>query len=426
MPNVSSFFVKKLPAKTTEADLRAAFTPYGAVQHVKVLKGRRAFIDVVELDASTAASISIPISAGFVNVLGVRCPVGINTSLAGVASEPDERQLIIHECSICQQQFASARKLAAHLSDGSAHRAPPPAWTPSRLDEFDLASQAMVSMLDDAGRSALDYYLAHALPQWPEMPCIVAHIATRHPTSLRVKELVESVECFRLVGQFFYERWKQRGLTTLLDLACGHGLVGVLLAYRFPQLRVVCVDLERRRCWAHYQEAWGVEGRAAEGHAAPLDNLTFREADVADVTRWDARAAGTEQQLMGPHTAVVCCHACNEANLIVLQAARQCSADWAVMPCCLPDGIYGFDCRKLADDGVRYSIMIGLIAGQFNAAKVRLIDRRITNRNLLLLGPSRTGGTAVSSTDVLLPQSGRTHRFIAPQSLAAVDQIEVV
>ena len=32
--HVLSYFVKKLPAKNTEADLCAAFTPYGAVQHV--------------------------------------------------------------------------------------------------------------------------------------------------------------------------------------------------------------------------------------------------------------------------------------------------------------------------------------------------------------------------------------------------------
>ena len=30
---------------------------------------------------------------------------------------------------------------------------------------------------------------------------------------------------------------------TIYDIACGHGLLGTLFAYRFPKAQVICVDL---------------------------------------------------------------------------------------------------------------------------------------------------------------------------------------
>ena len=41
----------------------------------------------------------------------------------------------------------------------------------------------------------------------------------------------------------------------IYDLACGHGLLGVLLARRFEDVEVVCVDLERREGFEYYCEA---------------------------------------------------------------------------------------------------------------------------------------------------------------------------
>ena len=53
---------------------------------------------------------------------------------------------------------------------------------------------------------------------------------------------------------------------------------GCFLAYRFPELRVCCVDMERRACFAHYQEAFLAEGKPAPGHINALDN-TLNDAD---------------------------------------------------------------------------------------------------------------------------------------------------
>jgi hypothetical protein len=119
---------------------------------------------------------------------------------------------------------------------------------------------------------------------------------------------------------------------------------------------------------------------------------------------------------------VVCVHACNEANLIVLRRCRDVGATFAVMPCCLPEGIYGTDCRRLPDQ-LRYPAMVGMLAAQFRALRVRValsltptarslvaleiwleiewrggrghtvqiraIDSRITNRNMVCMGPAR-------------------------------------
>ena len=64
---------------------------------------------------------------------------------------------------------------------------------------------------------------------------------------------------------------------TIYDLACGHGLGGMLLAYRFPDVKVVCVDIDRRPCWNTYREAFEKFGvKAKEDDVAVTSNLTFQ------------------------------------------------------------------------------------------------------------------------------------------------------
>ena len=96
--------------------------------------------------------------------------------------------------------------------------------------------------------------------------------------------------------------------------------------------------MERRACFAHYQDAFLAEGKPPPGHIDALDNLRFEERDVA-----------SPEIALGKHSAVVCVHACNEANLLVLRRCRDASATWAVVPCCLPEGLHGTDCRHLPD-----------------------------------------------------------------------------
>lgn len=72
-------------------------------------------------------------------------------------------------------------------------------------------------------------------------------------------------------------------MNRIYDLACGHGLVGMLLAYRFPRKQVVAVDLERRQAWDAYMQAWSRCGQKLPGWDHPLANVEFREDDLKSV-----------------------------------------------------------------------------------------------------------------------------------------------
>ena len=47
-----------------------------------------------------------------------------------------------------------------------------------------------------------------------------------------MKELFESVEAFRAADNFIIACQRHRPIRRIVDVACGHGLVGLLLAYR--------------------------------------------------------------------------------------------------------------------------------------------------------------------------------------------------
>lgn len=61
----------------------------------------------------------------------------------------------------------------------------------------------------------------------------------RHPSSLRVKELWETVETYLLIERQISIVKGRKGsgegqrIDSIYDLACGHGLLGVLLAHRY-------------------------------------------------------------------------------------------------------------------------------------------------------------------------------------------------
>jgi hypothetical protein len=141
---------------------------------------------------------------------------------------------------------------------------------------------------------------------------------TNHPKSLRVKELFETVDAFVLlvrqisllqaraaataprathskiesgngnddngaaaVGNSRVGDGNGKPIHRIYDLACGHGLLGVLLAIRFTDIEVVCVDLVRRDGFDHYSDAF-------RQTAAGASTATGSVADAAN-----ASAAGT-------------------------------------------------------------------------------------------------------------------------------------
>jgi SAM-dependent methyltransferase len=239
-----------------------------------------------------------------------------------------------------------------------------PLWHPDLLDRDPMDSNAMVSELDpDRLRLLLAYVeeTGHSC----RLAEIIAKISECHPNYLRVKELFETMEAYKRIGQAVYEQWQAGNVEVIYDFACGHGLLGILLAYRFARLRVICVDLERRPAFDYYL---GV----AREHGASLENVRFLEEDFRGI-RPEAKSY------------VICIHACNEATRDALEMARHAGACFAAMPCCIRDGIY---LRRVnhVDDQTRYAASVGVIAGRFGAYKITAIDERITNRNLIVLG----------------------------------------
>ena len=83
---------------------------------------------------------------------------------------------------------------------------------------------------------------------------------------------------------------------------------------------------------------------------------------------------------------------CNEANKDSMRIATSASALWCVMPCCIRANLYLPNCTvsKMTDDQ-RYAFMCGVMACEYGAQMARCIDRRITNRAVVLCGGCEDG-----------------------------------
>ena len=174
---------------------------------------------------------------------------------------------------------------------------------------------------------------------------------------------------------------KERGLPVLdriYDVASGHGLLAVLLAYRFPHTEVIALDLEKRAGFEHYVEAVNSFGSCVEGKKTCLANLSFVVGKFEDLS--EGSASGI---------AYVCVHGCNELNFAVLRRAKEKLAAWLVVPCCIRDGLTDI-CVRCAGteqgDDSRHAIMCGIMGVQHQASAIVAVDRRITNRHLVVEG----------------------------------------
>jgi hypothetical protein len=239
-----------------------------------------------------------------------------------------------------------------------------PVWRSEYLDLYPMDPGVMVARLEPRLQELLHAYVLEAAHS-DQIADMLAEIGRRFPDHLRVKELFETMEAYRRIGQDIYEHWRAGRVEAIFDLACGHGLLGLLLANRFPKLPVMCVDRERRPAFERYLEV-------ARDTRLSLPHLRYIEADLSDVP-------------IGPRSYVICIHGCNEVTRDAIRRARAAGACFAVMPCCIRDGIY---IRRIAhlNDQMRYAVVAGVIAGASAADKVTAIDPRITNRNLIVLG----------------------------------------
>ena len=84
-----------------------------------------------------------------------------------------------------------------------------------------------------------------------------------------------------------------------------------------------------------------------------------------------------------------------QVNRDAVQMARTASASWLAIPCCLRVELYLDNASCSLPDDLRYALLCGAMASTYQAKAVGAIDRRITNRAIVLSG---AGGlvTAVS------------------------------
>ena len=186
------------------------------------------------------------------------------------------------------------------------------------------------------------------------------------------------------------------------DVACGHGLVGLLVAYRYPKINLVSIDRERRPAFKAWSTAMqSVKSRrvgldAPSQHApsqSMLPNVQFLEGDFQELDLLD--------MLTSAPSLVLCVHGCNEVNRDAVELARKAAVGWVAIPCCLRVELYlSVDHFKLPDE-LRYAVLCGAMASCYQAKSVAVINRRITNRAIVL-----TGGLTEVSTRLQESEAG--------------------
>ena len=108
----------------------------------------------------------------------------------------------------------------------------------------------MVSDLPNSTKEQIKSYILNRSPGSSEIVDALFWIATNYPKQLRTKELCETIEAITLIGAKLNHllaassNAERKKNMTVYDLACGHG--------RFPDVKVVCIDKERRSCWSTY------------------------------------------------------------------------------------------------------------------------------------------------------------------------------
>lgn len=215
---------------------------------------------------------------------------------------------------------------------------------------------------------------------FPEFASIFHHMSLSNPQYLRVKELFETLEAFKVTSSIIImaqdaQVEQKDHIHTVYDLACGHGLLGILLAYRFPTKKIVCVDLEARDSFQAFRSAFNEMGDPFEMQT-PLSNLEYREADLLSV-----------ESELDSSCFLIAMHACNEANEEVVDMAKGAGAMWAVMPCCIRSKLYLKRASVLSlDSDSRYHLLCGAFAEANDAQLVRTISRDITAKPIIIAG----------------------------------------
>ena len=236
-----------------------------------------------------------------------------------------------------------------------------------------ISPKVTVVSLAPSKRVQLWHYLWAIHPTLPEV------VSAIPPRFARVKELLESCEIALLAKRALERGPASFRATTLYDVACGHGLVGHLLACMLAAegqpSRVVSIDRVRRPAF----DAWAAAFQE-HTHGSSTHGVTFTKGDFQRVL-----LDGATTRDMDPDSVVLCVHGCNAVNVEAVEAARRRGAGWLIVPCCLQSAPYLPTLESLhVSDETRYQILVGAMASQNSAEFLWSIDKRITPRSLVL------------------------------------------
>ncbi|KAK3239808.1 hypothetical protein CYMTET_50290 [Cymbomonas tetramitiformis] len=229
------------------------------------------------------------------------------------------------------------------------------------------------------------------------MARVLRQVMRTHPQHLRLKELLEAMECFRALEHFIIQGIRKGRIRRILDLCCGHGLLGILLGFRFPTMEVVCVDLNPSRAFQHYKEAIAecADERCSPEQPAPASPHLGQPHDMPDCTEVPDVICSNVRLVQGDaqkvelteDTLAVCIHGCNGISKDILTRAIAAQCLYAVIPCCIAEGLYGVGITHSGSSDDKYQVSVGIMAGQFHAQRVVAISKDVTPRNLMILGP---------------------------------------
>jgi hypothetical protein len=189
---------------------------------------------------------------------------------------------------------------------------------------------------------------------------------------VRIKELLESIETFRHVERIM----KQRKITHIYDVGCGHGLVGMLCAVSYPQIQVHAIDLVPRDSFQAYRQAFISTG-------TPIDNLTFEAGDLSMLQDRQNYGSADDE---GDTSLILCIHGCKSLTHESIELAERNMWAWLVLPCCLQVENH-LDVKtslKNVPDESRFAMLCGAIAAKYQPDIATTIDSRITARGMLL------------------------------------------
>lgn len=255
--------------------------------------------------------------------------------------------------------------------------------------ESTLHPSLMISQCSPYQKARIWRYLRQAMGKdhYTELTSIVHEVDVVTQGKVRVKEIFESFETYKILENFVVNAQRTRtraslpAINEVYELACGHGLVSLLLAYRFPKIQFHLYDISKRNAFRIWCDAWEKHGFKAnpEKDAKVLSNIQFYEKDL--ICAKDA---------IHVNSLVIAIHACNDLNEKAIKMAISKKAAWSVMPCCISKDLYlGETAQFIVSDDqrdLRHSLMLGGMAQKYKAELIQEIPRSITNRPIMLSG----------------------------------------